>query len=226
MNVFLLEDDEILSQELTQYLERKGLSITRFSDGVSCMNAFHEGVDLALLDVNVARLNGFEVGRFLRDQNPHLPIIMITALSELSDKREAFKFGADDYLVKPFHLEELYLRMEALFRRSERVANLGTEDVFQLDDLYIDYSKKKIFRNKSEITLTPKEYKLLFILAKHQGTFLSKDEIAEQLWDYHVQTNTNTIEVYINFLRKKIDKDASSKLIHTKVGFGYALKVE
>jgi DNA-binding response OmpR family regulator len=149
-------------------------------------------------------------------------IIMTTAYGEIEEKSEAYLSGADDYLVKPFLLQELWLRIQALERRKTAVSI--QVDSLRIGDLTIDNNQKLVLRNGKEIQLTPKEYKLLQILIDHKGIVLSKQKIADQLWDEHVETNLNTIEVYINFLRNKIDRDFEQKLIHTKVGFGYYIQ--
>lgn len=149
---------------------------------------------------------------------------MLTALGEIENKTTAFQLGADDYLVKPFLLEELALRIEALIRRKQVPQFNAT--ILKIGDLSIDIDNKQVWRSKQEVKLTPKEFKLLTILANAYGRVLSKQQIAESLWDYHIESNENTIEVYINFLRNKIDKLYKDKLKHTKVGFGFYLKQE
>ena len=169
-------------------------------------------------------MNGVEVCKKLRESDRNTPVIMLTAYGEIDDKVGAFQSGADDYLVKPFHLEELYVRSLALNKRK----NPQPEIVQQItvEDLIINLDHKTVERAGVPIVLTPKEYKLLVILAEANGRTLSKHVIAQKLWNYHIETSQNTIEVYINFLRNKIDKNAAKRLIHTKIGFGYYLKVE
>jgi DNA-binding response OmpR family regulator len=148
---------------------------------------------------------------------------MLTALGEIHDKVEAFNAGADDYIVKPFHFDELLARIKAHIRRKEYPI---VNNLLVLNDLIIDTDKMEVQRGGKTIDLTPKEYKLLCILFNAKGTVLNKQLISEKLWDYHIETSYNTIEVYINFLRKKIDTPFETKLIHTKVGFGYYLAVK
>ncbi len=149
---------------------------------------------------------------------------MLTAFSEIEDKLISFENGADDYLVKPFHFEELFARVSSLLRRKE-IPQQSTKKT-TISDLEIVESEMKVFRSGEEIKLTPKEFKLILILANAKGNVVSKQFIADQLWDYHIETNQNTIEVYINFLRKKIDKEHTVKLIHTKIGYGYYLSAQ
>jgi DNA-binding response OmpR family regulator len=147
---------------------------------------------------------------------------MLTAFEALEDKIDAFDAGADDYLVKPFHFQELLARIKVLYKRSEN--STANEQILAVDDLTMYVDKKKVMRAEEVIELTPKEFKLLHILLEAKGNILSKQEISEQLWDYHIETNINTIEVYINFLRKKIDVKHENKLIQTKIGFGYFIQ--
>jgi DNA-binding response OmpR family regulator len=221
--VLLLEDEVTLSKELKNFLNSKTIDCDQVYDGETFFRQVrYKSYDLYLLDINVPQLNGLEVCQTVRSMDSKTPIIMLTAYGELQDKADAFKRGADDYLVKPFHFEELYLRIQSLFRRT---TNLPLEiEKFQIADLEINNYDFTVKRNGVPIELTPKEFQLLLILARGNGRTLSKMHIAEHLWDSHLETNLNTIEVYINFLRKKIDKDHPHKLIHTRTGFGYSLK--
>lgn len=223
LSVLLLEDDLILSKEVKEFLEKKQLKCDVVHDGELFLQQFSKAdYDLYLLDLNVPKINGLEICRSIRERKENTPIIVATAFGEIEDKIQAFDLGADDYLVKPFHLEELLARILALNRR-----NLSTSDstnIISIGEIKIDQDNKTVIRNNQEISLTPKEYKLLLLLAKAKGRVLSKQQIASELWDYHIETNQNTIEVYINFLRNKLDKGSKTKLIHTKVGFGYFIK--
>ncbi len=223
MNILLLEDDFTLSLEIKLFLENNSYQCDCVYDGSLLTKQYKlKDYDLLILDINVPGINGFQVCNSIREFDKHIPILMLTAFGEIEDKVTAFNNGADDYLLKPFHFDELFLRIKALLRR--KIVPQNDDETIIIDDLLINLSEMKIFRNNGEINLTPKEFKLLTILAKANGRILSKSQIAAELWDYHIETNQNTIEVYINFLRKKIDKDFESKLIHTKVGYGYFLK--
>lgn len=223
--ILLLEDDAILSKEINTFLSEKQYHCDCVYDGSLVKSQFKlKAYDLVILDINVPGLNGIEVCKELRNHNQQIPILMLTAFGEVEDKVLAFNNGADDYLVKPFHFDELEVRIKSLLRRKE-VPQIQA-NILTISDLIIDNDEMKVSRNSVEINLSPKEFKLLNILAQANGRVLSKSQIAEELWDYHIATNQNTIEVYINFLRKKIDLEAPNKLIHTKVGYGYYLKVE
>ena len=147
---------------------------------------------------------------------------MLTALGEIHDKVKAFSIGADDYIVKPFYFDELFARINVFIRRSERQIAGGGK--FVVEDMVLDFDTKTVTRGGTEITLTVKEFALLSLLCKNKGKIISKKEILENIWDVSFDTNTNTIEVYISFLRNKIDKPFNNKLIFTKPGFGYYIK--
>lgn len=218
--ILLLEDDPVISKEICEFLRGKGMHCDAVYDGEIFFRQLNlNKYDIYLLDINVPKLNGLEVCKQIRTQDKRTPILMLTAFGEIEDKSEAFQSGADDYLVKPFHLEELALRVNSLCRRKD--TPLQHENQLKISDLTINYDSKTAERNGEKINLTPKEFKLLTILAEANGRILSKQQIAEQLWDYHIETNQNTIEVYINFLRNKIDKRHETKLILTRIGFGY-----
>lgn len=223
--IFLLEDDHVLTKEISQFLIRNNYICDCANDGLMAETLFQlKKYDLAILDINVPGKSGIEVCKSLRKNNPKLSILMLTAFSELDDKLKAFNNGADDYLAKPFHFEELLVRIKSLLRRNN--PQQEKSEIISIDDLRIDGIEMKVCRNGIEINLSPKEFKLLYVLAKANGRVLSKNQIADELWDYHIETTQNTIEVYINFLRKKIDKNHDVKLIHTKVGYGYYIKKE
>jgi DNA-binding response OmpR family regulator len=221
--VLLLEDDPVLSTEISNLLRKKEIEVSIALDGEQFWTVYNsKEFQLLILDVNVPLSNGLEICQKVREINSQISIIMLTALSEISDKIEAFEMGADDYITKPFHFEELYIRIQALTRRG--IMPRTDESIILFSEIKIDDTKKEVYRNSLKIDLTPKEYKLLLMLIRVRGNVLSKQEIADHLWDYHIETNINTIEVYINFLRKKIDSPFEQKMIQTKVGFGYFIK--
>ncbi len=225
IKALLLEDEPTIAHQISSFLKAKNISCEIVYDGeIFLKYSNSNSYDIYLLDINVPKINGLDICKIVRESNKETPILMLTALGEIEDKTIAFQLGADDYLVKPFLLEELVLRIDALIRRKQVPQFNAT--VLKIGDLSIDIDNKQVWRSKQEIKLTPKEFKLLTILANAHGRVLSKQQIAESLWDYHIESNENTIEVYINFLRNKIDKLYTDKLIHTKVGFGYYLKQE
>lgn len=223
MRVLLLEDDAVLSLEIKKYLSDYQFECEAVFDGELFLKLSKQKTfDVYILDVNVPKMNGIDVCKQIRKEDVTTPILMLTAFEAISDKIEAFEAGADDYLVKPFHFEELFARLKVLLRRADQPQNQS--NIYKVSDLEINLDRKEVIRGEKKVDLTPKEFKLLCILIENQGRVLSKQEISEMLWDYHIETSINTIEVYINFLRKKIDSLSDEKLIHTKVGFGYYIQ--
>ena len=224
LNILLLEDDPKLANEIRQYFVAKGCHCDIAYDGQAVFNFTPDNkYDIFILDINVPSINGLEVCRRIRQQDRSTPILMLTAFGDVNDKVEALNIGADDYLVKPFHFDELTARINALIRRSGQ-QQTDPDDLIEIEDLVINASQMSVSRGGQPIELTPKEFKLLELLARAKGRPVSKQAISEQVWDINFDTGTNTIEVYINFLRKKIDKGRDEKLIHTRPGFGYFLK--
>lgn len=225
MKALLLEDDRVLSGEIARFLQSKGIACECVTDGNACAAlVVNGGYDIFLLDINVPGISGLEVCRTIRTTDANTPVLMLTAYGEIQDKADAFGLGADDYLVKPFHFDELLMRVQSLTRRGVQQAQKG--EVIVVGDLEILTTDMIVKRSGKVIDLTPREYQLLLLLAQANGRTLSKQTIAEQIWDVRFDSNLNTIEVYINFLRKKMDKGFATKLIHTRPGFGYFLKAE
>jgi DNA-binding response OmpR family regulator len=222
--ILLLEDDPKLANEINQYFTSKDYQCDMAYDGHLLLKQRKQtNYDIYILDINVPALNGLQVCRQIRAEDKITPILMLTAFGDVSDKVEALHLGADDYMVKPFHFDELFARVNALLRRSGRPQN-EKEETITIEDLEINPLQMAVMRAGKKIELTPKEFKLLELLAKAKGRPVSKQTILEQVWDINFDTGTNTIEVYINFLRNKIDKGHDVKLIHTRPGFGYFLK--
>ncbi len=223
MKILLLEDDLILSTELATFLEDSGFEVKKVYDGDLFLREVRISTyEIYLLDINVPKINGLDVCEKIRKEDQTTPIIMISAYGDLADKKDAFNRLADDYLVKPFQFEELLMRIHSLVRRKSTVGKI-IDEIVSVEDLIINKSEQKVFRGGQEIALTLKEFQLLLFLVEAQGRTVSKMQITEHVWEQNFNTNTNTVEVYINFLRKKIDKDFEVKLIHTRSGFGYYL---
>jgi len=221
--ILLVEDEPKLSQVIQEELTRQGYHADVAFDGQVAERLFRQHVySLVLLDVNLPYKNGLALCKEFRELNKKIPIIMLTALGEIHDKVDAFNLGADDYIVKPFHFDELFARVKVFLKRAET----PSEEVekIEIEDLKIDFGNKTVTRASKEIPLTAKEFSLLVLLARNRGKVISKQEILEKVWDLSFDTGTNTIEVYISFLRNKIDKPFEDKLIHTKPGFGYFIK--
>ncbi len=222
--ILLAEDEAALGSSLKRNFEHEGFTVDWATTGTEAADLIRQKhYALCILDVNLPGENGFSLCRRVREGNKETPVIFLTAFGELEDKLHAFQEGADDYIVKPFFFEELLARIKVFLKRSEL---LDDEDkVIEIADLRIDPVSKAVSRAGKEINLTLKEFDLLLALARKQGVPVSKREIMQQVWGLNFETGTNTIEVYINFLRNKIDKNFDVKLIHTRPGFGYFLKV-
>jgi len=223
MKVLLMEDDPVLSKEIIFYLQTHGIDCAGVEDGKRFLEiCFEEDFDAYILDINVPYMNGLDSCKRIRAHNTQTPIIIISAYEDIQEKKEAFLRDANDYLVKPFILEELLLRLHSRIRDKYPPGSTGEKIV--IEDLEIYPEEYKVFRGGTEITLTQKEFQLLLLLANANGRTLSKQYISSAVWQNQFQTTHNTIEVYINFLRKKIDRNFEVKLIHTRPGFGYFLK--
>ena len=225
MNILYAEDEPKVALSVKKGLEAEGFTVELAYDGLIADKLFerHE-FEFIILDINLPGRNGLELCRSFRNRNQQVPILMLTALGELEDKMEAFSAGADDYLVKPFHLKELVARIQAIRKRSTGQAQ--PQHQITVGDLVIDTDAKEVKRAGKLIKLSQKEYLLLEALARANGRVLSKADLSEKVWSLDFDTGTNTVEVYISFLRSKIDKAHEVKLIHTRTGFGYYLKEE
>ena len=221
--ILLAEDEPKLGQIIQEELNRQGYQTDVAYDGLVAEKLFQQHLySLVILDVNLPYKNGFALCKEFREARKSIPIIMLTALGEISDKLDAFNLGADDYIVKPFHFNELFARIKVFLKRSENSGD-QTEKIFA-GELEIDLLNKTVTRATVNINLTAKEFSLLSLLVKAKGKVVSKQEILEKVWGLSFDTGTNTIEVYISFLRNKIDKPFSKKLIHTKPGLGFIFK--
>lgn len=221
--ILLAEDEPKLSQVIQDELARQGYQADVAYDGLIAEKLFKQHTySLVLLDINLPYKNGLALCKEFREHNKNVPIIMLTALGELSDKIDAFNLGADDYMVKPFHFDELFARIRVFLKRSDAGADGGEKIV--VADMEIDMENKMVTRSGKSISLTAKEFALLVLLSRNKGKVISKHDILEKVWELSFDTGTNTIEVYISFLRNKIDKPFEVKLIHTKPGFGYYVR--
>jgi two-component system copper resistance phosphate regulon response regulator CusR len=221
MKILLVEDDPKISSFVKIGLESYNCLIdTAYDSTIGEKLAFSRKYDVIILDVVIPGISGFDLCKKIRNNNNLTPVIMLTSLDSVEDKLTGFDCGADDYLVKPFSFQELFARIKALNRRNkEAILN----PVIKVLDLELDSISKKVKRNDKEIVLTATEYKILELLMSNKGKVFERMHIAEKIWGYSFNSGTNVIDVHINSLRKKIDKDFPEKLIHTKKGFGYVL---
>lgn len=223
MKILLLEDDVKLASEIKVFFGNEFYQCDAVTDGLDFIRqSYRQRYQLFILDINVPGLNGIDVCKKVRMLDAKTPILMLTAYSSIKDKVNALNFGADDYLVKPFHLDELLARVNALLRRTSGQNVAGK--AYTIADLTIDAEEMTVKRGGRDLLLTPKEYQLLELLAEAKGKIVSKQTIAEKVWGINFETGTNTIEVYISFLRNKVDKGFGLQLIHTRPGYGYYLK--
>ncbi|UFH53936.1 response regulator transcription factor [Spirosoma sp. KNUC1025] len=226
--ILIIEDDRRIAQNISRGLQEEGYATEVVYEGLNGRQiALQPGVDLLILDINLPGLSGFEVCRSVRAEKPQLPIIMLTALGEIEDKVEGLSLGADDYLVKPFDFRELVARVATCFRRvAGTMERPRAEEIWKLANLTINLTTKEVRRDSVLIDLTAREFALLEYLMRNRGRVLSKVDIAETVWNLNFDPGTNVVEVYVNYLRKKIDRDFEPKLIHTRSGMGYVLKEE
>jgi DNA-binding response OmpR family regulator len=221
MKVLLVDDDQQLSSFVKMGLEDHDITVTIAYDGKFGEHlALTKEFDVIILDVILPGLNGFDVCRNLREKQISTPVLLLTSLDSTEDKVSGLDLGADDYLAKPFEFPELLARIKALHRRDKDGI---VKPHIVIADLKIDTVSKKVFRAGNEIKLTAKEYKILELLAAHKGKVFERIEIAQQIWGFSFNTGTNVIDVHINSLRNKIDRNYQQKLIQTVVGLGYVI---
>ncbi|WP_234735424.1 response regulator [Tellurirhabdus bombi] len=225
MKILVVEDEPKLASFVKKGLEEQSCEVDIAYDGqIGRTMALSSLYDVIVMDVNLPKMNGFDVAQSIRAEGLKTPILMLTAMGSVDDKVTGFEAGADDYLVKPFEFRELLARIRAL---SKRNANAGAQaNLLKIADLELDLNEKIARRGGRRIELTAKEFGLLEYLMRNRGRVVSRIDIAEKVWDIHFDTGTNVIDVYVNFLRKKIDKEYPIKLIHTVIGMGYILKEE
>ncbi|HLV42299.1 MAG TPA: response regulator transcription factor [Brumimicrobium sp.] len=227
MSVLIIEDDPDLNANIKEALLSENYTVDTAFDGQIGLKLLKKNTyDCVILDINLPFINGLEICKQFRDYNTQTPIIMLTAFGELEDKIEGYDKGADDYLTKPFFMKELMLRVNSLIkRRSLKQDNNLENDVLIFDDIVLNKKQKKVFRNREEVNLTFREYEILLMLMDHKGEVVSKKRMLEEIWKTTYDGNTNAVEVYINFLRNKLDKPFDKKTIKTKVGYGYYLDI-
>lgn len=224
MNILIIEDDLRVAELIQRGLTEQDFSPTLAYDGLSGKKLIDQNkYDLVITDIILPKMDGLDLCKYIRETQPEMPIIMLTALGTTDDKVEGFDAGADDYLVKPFEMRELLVRIRALLNRQNKTG-AKSGNLLKYADLEMNLFTKIVKRNGVEINLTPKEFNLLKYMLQNPDRVLSRVEIAEKVWDTHFDTGTNFIDVYINYLRKKIEKNFDGKLIHTKSGMGFILK--
>lgn len=222
--ILIVEDEPKIADTLKLGLEEHGYHADVAYDGKAGYDKFKERpYDLVVLDINLPGMNGYELCKYYRSVNSNVPIIMLTSLIGLNDKIKGYDAGADDYMVKPFEFKELLLKIKVFLKRT---MNVQTQEpnILKAADLEMNVDSKEVTRAARPINLTAKEFQLLEYLLLNKNKVVSRGDIARNVWEIDFETNTNVIDVYINYLRNKVDKSFDRKLIHTQVGMGYMLK--
>lgn len=226
MKILLVEDDLTMSKNIAGSLKDQHYEVEVVYDGLLAEKILRkQPFDCVILDINLPHRNGYEICQYFRQFNQSTPVLLLTAFDELEDKVQGYESGADDYLTKPFYMKELHMRIQSLVKRSQQNTVNDTSDVIVLDDLMIDQRTKTVKRSNRDIQLTPREYHIMLRLIQARGEVVNKQDLIKEIWGTYADTNTNTIEVYINFLRNKVDKPFSKPMIKTKVGYGYYLDI-
>lgn len=218
MLILGIEDDPAILRLLERGLDAFGYEFRSAADGETGVeSAMAPDVELVLLDISLPEMDGYEVLRRIRQSRPELPVLMLTARDELANKVEALDAGADDYLTKPFALEELMARVRALSRRTRE----GAPSRVEIGDMYIDFQSRKVWRAQRRIELSVREFALLEYLARNAGEVLSRAQIFSEVWDYSFDPGSNAVDVYVRYLRRKLDRPGEPSIIATVRGAGY-----
>jgi two-component system response regulator MprA len=223
--VLVVEDDRSVRDSLVRALTFEGYDVTSAADGAAGLLAVAEThPDCVVLDVAMPVLDGLTACRRLRDSGDRTPVLMLTARHEVSDRVAGLDAGADDYLLKPFALDELLARIRALLRRSSVVPEASEGGTLQVGDLVLDPARRRTYRGERELELTKTEFDLLELLMYNAGIVLTRDQIYERIWGYDFETSSKSLDVYISYLRRKTEEAGEPRLIHTVRGVGYSAR--
>lgn len=223
--IIIIEDESVVQNSLVENLTRNGFEVFAYSTAEQFLNSDTISLaDAVVMDIQLPGLNGWEATALIKKRYSAMPVIMLTAYTEVNHRVQGFETGADDYIIKPFFMEELLARLKTVLKLYEMIP--GKKSFYEIGDLSIDLKSKTVIRDHQTIRLSLTEFNLLSLLAEEQGNPVSKEEIMRKVWKGRYSVGDNTIEVYINLLRNKIDKPFKSRLIHTKTGFGYYLSTE
>jgi two-component system response regulator MprA len=224
--VLVVDDDRAVRESLVRALELEGYTVRAASDGAKALDAIKsEQPDVMVLDVMMPAVDGLTVCRVLRAEKNRLPILMLTARTETSDRVAGLDAGADDYLPKPFALEELLARLRALLRRSQPDPDEGPSEMLVLDTLRIDPAARRVWRGDHEVELSKTEFELLELLVRNAGIVLEHSTIYDRIWGYDFGPDSKNLAVYIGYIRRKVDLEGQNRLIHTVRGIGYTARV-
>ncbi len=223
MRILVVEDEVNLNDIIVKKLKLEHYGVDSCFDGKEALDyIFSTEYDVILLDIMLPKLDGFEVLKKIRNKNIKTPVLLLTARDGIEDRVQGLDFGADDYLVKPFAFDELLARIRVLLRRNTDNAS----NIFTLSNLTVNCNSHEVFRDNTSIKLSTREFTILEYMIRNKEKVLSREKIEQHIWDYNYEGGTNVVDVYIRYLRKKIDDNFSPKLIHTIRGIGYILKVE
>src|SRR4051794_30395731 len=222
--ILIVEDEQKIADTLKQGLTENGFYVEVAYDGNIAARVFEShDFNLVVLDINLPGMNGYELSKKIRNMNTNVPIVMLTALNSLNDKIEGYDAGADDYIIKPFEFKELLMKIRVLLKRT-MIQSIPAGNMLRVADLEMNLDSKEVKRGNQRINLTAKEFQLLEYLMRNKNKVVSRADLAINVWDIDFDTNTNVIDVYINYVRNKVDKPFEQKLIQTQVGMGYILK--
>jgi len=219
--ILIADDEAEIRDVLRLYLEKEGYEVIEAADGLEAVRLIRQGgMDLAILDIMMPKIDGFGVLRHIRNTGKSAPVLFLTAKDSVADRVKGLDSGADDYLIKPFSLEELTARIRAMTRKKFNI----TANILQVGDLTLDTGSHTVKRGENEIMLSAKEYNLLEYLMLNKGIVLSREKIENHIWNFEYEGGTNVVDVYISYLQKKIDGNCRDKLIHTVRGYGYMIE--
>lgn len=222
--ILIVEDEKKIADTLRLGLSEHSYETEVAYDGTIGLKIFLQGhFDLVILDINLPGMNGFEICKAIRKADEQVPVIMLTSMSQISNKEEGYESGADDYVTKPFEFRELLLKIRVLLKRIQN-QQVPVGHILKAADLSMNLDSKEVFRGNNKIKLTAKEFQLLEYLLQNKNRVVSRADLAINVWDIDFDTNTNVIDVYISYVRNKVDKNFEQKLIQTHVGMGYVLK--
>ena len=227
MRILVIEDEQNLNDIIVKrlILEKYGVD-TCFNGNDALEYIFSTEYDVIVSDIMLPGIDGFEILKRIREKGIKTPVLLLTALDGIEDRVKGLDYGADDYLVKPFAFDELMARIRVLLRRNSTNGNSNASNIFSIANLTVNCNSHDVFRNDVPIKLSTREFTILEYMIRNKERVLSREQIEQHIWNYDYEGGTNVIDVYIRYLRKKIDKDFEPKLIHTVRGIGYVLKVE
>ncbi len=227
MRILVIEDEKNLNDIITKKLKMEKYGVDSCFNGTDALDyIFSAEYDVIVSDIMLPRMDGFEILKTIREKGIKTPVLLLTALDGIEDRVKGLDYGADDYLVKPFAFDELMARIRVLLRRNPTTNNSNASNVFSIANLTVNCNSHDVFRDKVPIKLSTREFTILEYMIRNKERVLSREQIEQHIWNYDYEGGTNVIDVYIRYLRRKIDKDFEPKLIHTVRGVGYVLKVE